>query len=64
MLTLGAVLMLIGGILMVADKVGLGRLPGDLSFRFKNVTVHLPLATGVLVSVVLTVVLNFWLSRR
>jgi hypothetical protein len=61
---LGVALVVVGGLLMAADKLGLGRLPGDLTFRSKNVSLHFPLATGLLLSVVLTVVLNLWLSRR
>lgn len=38
----------------------LGRLPGDLSFRSGNLTVHLPLATSILLSIVLTVLLHLF----
>ena len=34
----------------------LGRLPGDLTFKRGNTTVYLPLATSLLASVVLSVV--------
>lgn len=64
LLVFGAALLLIGGALILADKVGLGRLPGDLSLRFKNVSIHVPIVTSILVSVVLTVLLNLWWGRR
>jgi hypothetical protein len=35
----------------------LGRLPGDMVYRGKNTTIYLPVATSVVVSVVLTIVL-------
>jgi hypothetical protein len=38
-------------------NVPLGRLPGDFVYRGKNTTVYFPLATSLLVSVVLSVVL-------
>ena len=38
------------------------RLPGDFVFRGRNVTVYFPLATSILLSVVLTLVM--WLFNR
>jgi len=40
----------------------LGRLPGDIVYRRGGVTVYVPLATSILLSVVLTLVL-VWLRR-
>lgn len=61
---LGLVLVVVGVFVMVAGRWGvswtnlpLGRLPGDVVYRGKNTTVYFPLATSVVVSVVLTVVL-------
>ena len=54
----------VAGLLLVgASALGLGRLPGDFSFGRGNVRVYLPLATGIVVSVVATVVLNVLLRR-
>jgi hypothetical protein len=67
----GRVLVLVGlgivvlGVLMLAgDKLGLGKLPGDVTWRGKNTTVHFPIATSIVVSIVLTVLLNLFFSRR
>jgi hypothetical protein len=59
LLGLGLLLIVIGAVLVVAARVGLplGRLPGDLSYRGKNVTVFIPLGTSILISVVLSIVL-------
>jgi len=63
---LGKVLVVVGGLLVLAGVVvvlvgksglPLGKLPGDIVYRGKNTTVYFPLATSVLVSVVLSVVL-------
>jgi hypothetical protein len=55
----GGGLLLVGLLLMLASRLpGLGRLPGDILIRRENVTVYIPLATMILVSVVLTIVLN------
>jgi len=55
----GGLILLFGIVLIVAGKMNLpiGRLPGDLTWRGKNTTVYFPLATSVLVSVVLSIVL-------
>lgn len=64
LLFLGLGLALLGVLLLLGNKLGLGRLPGDLTWRGKNTTVHFPIATSILVSLVLTVLLNLFLSRR
>jgi hypothetical protein len=60
---LGAALLLLGAVLFLGQRLGLGRLPGDFSWQGKNFSFHFPLATSLLVSIVLTVVINSWLGR-
>ncbi len=48
----------VGALLMLG--LPLGRLPGDIVYRRGNVTIYMPLATGVLLSVALTLALSFW----
>ena len=64
MADLGRLLILIGAVAVVAGlvliflgrtNIPLGRLPGDIVYRGKNSTVYFPLATSILVSVVLSV---------
>lgn len=63
-LLVGAVVLAVaGGLLLGASALGLGRLPGDLSFRSGNARVYVPLATSIVVSVVATVVLNVLFRR-
>ena len=56
---LGVALVLMGGIVLLAGRTGvpLGRLPGDILYRGKNTTFYFPLATSILISVVLSLVL-------
>jgi hypothetical protein len=56
----GIVLFLIGGGVYLAAKFGipLGRLPGDIRIEGENGSFYFPLATSILLSVVLTIVLN------
>jgi len=59
LIVLGAVLLLVGIVFTVLGKTNLplGRLPGDIVYRGKNTTFYFPLATSVLVSVVLSLLL-------
>ncbi len=54
----GVGLVVVGAALMVVGRthLPLGRLPGDLVYRGKNTTVYFPLATSVVLSVVLSIV--------
>jgi hypothetical protein len=56
---LGVTLAVIGGIVMLLGRTGLplGRLPGDVLYRGKNTTFYFPLASCILLSVVLSIVL-------
>lgn len=59
LLFLGLALVAAGAVLIVLGRmhVPLGRLPGDFLYRGKNATIYFPLATSVLVSVVLSILL-------
>jgi Protein of unknown function (DUF2905) len=56
----GVILILAGGGVYLAAKVGLplGRLPGDIHIENGNFTFYFPLASSILISVVLTIILN------
>ncbi|NNG46681.1 MAG: DUF2905 domain-containing protein [Deltaproteobacteria bacterium] len=63
LLVSGLVLAGVGLLFIFADRVGwIGRLPGDIIIKRENSTFYFPLATGILISVVLT--LLFWLFRK
>lgn len=68
MTDLGRMLVVFGGLLLVfglllifAGKLHLpvGRLPGDIVYRGKHTTFYFPLATSILLSVILSLVLYF-----
>jgi len=60
-LVFGVLLVIIGGALMLFGRF---HLPGDLTFKSGNVTVYVPLATSIILSVVATIVLNFIFRQR
>ena len=55
----GGLLLVIGIVLVFAGKMNLpiGRLPGDIVYRGKNTIFYFPLATSILLSVILSLVL-------
>ena len=63
-LILGVVVVAIGALMLLAGRLPfLGRLPGDIAVQRGNWSFYFPLATSILLSLVLTVVLNLF-GRR
>ena len=61
---LGAFLLITGLVLLVVSKIStVGRLPGDIFFRKGNFTFYFPLATSIVLSLVLTLLLNLFFRR-
>lgn len=56
----GIILFFIGGGVYLASKFGipLGRLPGDIRIEGENGSFYFPLTSSILVSVILTIVIN------
>jgi len=59
LIILGAVILAAGVVVTLLGRMNLplGRLPGDIVYRGKNTTFYFPLATSILLSVVLSIVL-------
>jgi hypothetical protein len=65
LVVLGVLVTLAGGALLLAGRIPwLGRLPGDFVLRRGPVTVYFPLVTSIVVSIVLTILLNLFFRRR
>jgi hypothetical protein len=62
LIALGLVI-LVGGLLWpLLSKIGLGRLPGDILYQRGNATFYFPLASSIIISIVLSLLL--WLFNR
>ena len=59
----GTVILVLGVIFLLSDKIPLGRLPGDIQIRSGRIKIYIPIATSILLSVILTLILNFF-SRK
>jgi Protein of unknown function (DUF2905) len=58
LIVLGAVLAAVGVLLLFANKIPLlGKLPGDILIKRGNFTFYFPLATGIIVSVLISLIL-------
>ena len=58
LILLGVIMLVVGVILLMAPKIPwLGKLPGDITYQGKGFTFYLPLATCILLSVVLSLIL-------
>jgi hypothetical protein len=56
---IGIIMVLIGGFFILIAKVPwFGRLPGDIVYRREGLTIYFPIATMILVSLILTLLLN------
>lgn len=64
LIVFGLILIVVGVVLTLAGRMNLplGRLPGDILYRGKSTTFYFPLATSLLLSIVLSLVL-YVLSR-
>ena len=62
LIILGVVLVLAGLLWPWLGRLGLGRLPGDIVIERENFRLYLPLATSLLISLALTLIL--WLLNR
>ncbi|NLO80248.1 MAG: DUF2905 domain-containing protein [Xanthomonadaceae bacterium] len=62
LVNIGLILVIIGLLWPWLSKLGLGRLPGDIVIKRENFTFYFPLATSIIASIVLTLIL--WLFRR
>ena len=59
LIILGLVLVAVGVLWPVIAKLGLGRLPGDIVIERENFRLYIPIATSLLISLLLSLVLWF-----
>lgn len=64
LIILGAILIVVGGLMVLGGKIPfIGRLPGDIIIQRKNFTLYFPIATSIIISIILTV-LFYILGRK
>lgn len=55
---IGLVIAAVGMLIMMG--VPFGRLPGDVSYRRGNFSLHFPIVTSIILSIILTLLFNFF----
>lgn len=58
----GLVLVAVGVVWMLGERIGLGRLPGDVLIEREGTRIYIPITTSLLISAVLSLVL--WILSR
>jgi len=56
---IGIFLIILGILLLVGGKFGIGKLPGDIYYKKGNFTFYFPIVTCILLSIILSLVLTF-----
>ena len=62
-LVIGLVLVVVGGLAALGVRLPFGRLPGDIAIEGEQGAIYIPIASMVVISVILTLVLNFFVRR-
>ncbi len=62
LIIVGVILILIGLAWPLLQKLGLGRLPGDISIERDGFRFYFPITTSIIISLLLTLI--FWLFRK
>lgn len=63
LLVIGLLLVVVGGLAALGVRLPFGRLPGDIAIEGERGGIYLPIVTMIIVSVVLTILLNLFLRR-
>ncbi len=63
LLVIGLVLVVVGGLAVLGVRLPFGRLPGDIAITGEHGGVYIPIATMLIISVVLTILANLFLRR-
>lgn len=65
LISIGIIMIIAGVVYILVSKAGisLGRLPGDINIRRGNFSFHFPIVTSIIVSIILTVLLNLFFRK-
>lgn len=63
LLIIGIVLVVIGGLAALGVRLPFGRLPGDIAIEGERGGIYIPIATMIILSIVLTILANLFLRR-
>lgn len=64
LILVGVISLVAGGLFVLLGKTGITSLPGDLKFSKGNFRFYFPIGTSIVLSIILTVLLNLFLRNR
>ena len=62
-LVVGVLLVIVGGLAVLGYRLPFGRLPGDIAIEGERGGIYFPIVTMIVISIVLTVVVNLFFRR-
>lgn len=62
-LVIGIVMVVVGGLAVLGIKLPFGRLPGDIAIEGERGGIYIPIATMIVISIVLTILANLFFRR-
>ena len=63
LLMAGSIIVLLGVVFLFADKIPLGRLPGDISIGGSGFKLYFPVVTCIILSILITLIVNFFSGK-
>ena len=63
LVVIGVVLVVVGGLAMLGIRLPFGRLPGDIAIEGERGGFYFPIVTMIVISVVLTLIVNLFIRR-
>ncbi len=63
LLVIGLILVVVGGLAALGVRLPFGRLPGDIAIEGERGGLYIPIASMIVISVILTVLFNLFLRR-
>lgn len=57
-ISIGLIMIFLGGVFVLGEKIGLGKMPGDIFIQKENFTLAFPIVSSLIISIILTIVLN------
>jgi Protein of unknown function (DUF2905) len=62
-LVVGLVLVIIGGLAVLGVRLPFGKLPGDIAIQGEHGAIYIPIASMIVISLILTVLANLFFRR-
>ncbi|UOD34979.1 DUF2905 domain-containing protein [Deferribacteraceae bacterium V6Fe1] len=63
LILLGIIFIIAGFIFITGEKIGLGRLFGDIYYKKGNFSFYFPITTSIIISIILTILLNIFFRK-